>query len=221
MDKSYRRLLRRTRWQNENVPPPTLRARLTKQAIGATSGAGSPCRRGAPPMQRLTNRRAMIGFVAASLLCAAASAARALDVGPKDLPLTVAGVPVQIPVAGSIDVHTDADAITLQATATGDLHAIQDHALAIARGLRLPRDPCARKNVNVIIKSLDAASITPRGDSAVVDLSGHVGVWLCGKVLGQTQKPNSLRTASVFQSRSRSTCAIHRLSACASADRRR
>lgn len=139
-------------------------------------------------MPLLINRRAMIGFVAASFLCVAAGPAHALDVGPKDLPLTVAGVPVQIPVAGSIDVRGDGDAITLEATASGDLHAIQDHALAIARGLRLPRDPCAHKNVNVIIKSLDAASITPRGDSAIVDLSGHVGVWLCGKVLGQTVK---------------------------------
>jgi hypothetical protein len=139
-------------------------------------------------MQRRMNRHAATAFVAAGVLCGGAGAARALDVGPKDLPLTVAGVPVQIPVAGSIDVRTDADAITLEASANGDLRAIQDHALAIARGLRLPRDPCAHKNFNIIVKSIDAATITPRGKSAVVDLSGHVGVWLCKKVLGEVLK---------------------------------
>jgi hypothetical protein len=126
--------------------------------------------------------------LAAAALCGGACPARALDVGPKDLPLTVAGVPVQIPVAGSIDVRTDADAITLKASASGDLRAIQDHALAIARGLRLPHDPCAHKDFNIIVKSIDAATITPRGRSAVVALSGHVGVWLCKKVLGEVLK---------------------------------
>jgi len=133
-------------------------------------------------------RRAAITLAAAGVLWGGAFPARALDVGPKDLPLTVAGVPVEIPVAGSIDVRTDADAITLKASASGDLQAIQDHALAIARGLRLPRDPCAHKDFNIIVKSIDKATITPRGDSAVVDLSGHAAVWLCKKVLGAVLK---------------------------------
>jgi hypothetical protein len=139
-------------------------------------------------MQRLTIRSAAMATVAAAILSAVAYPARALDVGPKDLPLTVAGVPVRIPVAGSIDVRTDADAITLKASASGDLRAIQDHALAIARGLRFPHDPCAHKNFNIVVKSIDAATITPSGKSAVVDLSGHVGVWLCKKVLGEVLK---------------------------------
>jgi hypothetical protein len=139
-------------------------------------------------MQRLTNRRPVIALIAAAVLSWGVCSARALDVGPKDLPLMVAGVPVQIPVVGSIDVRTDADAITLKASASGDLRAIQDHALAIARGLRLPRDPCAHKDFNIIVKSIDAATITPRGKSVVVNLSGHVGVWLCKKVLGEVLK---------------------------------
>ena len=138
-------------------------------------------------MQGLANRQTTIALIAASVLFGACPA-RALDVGPKDLPLTVAGVPVQIPVAGSIDVRSDADSITLKASASGDLRAIQDHALAIARGLRLPRDPCAHKDFNVVVKSIDAATITPHGKGAIVDLSGHVGVWLCKKVLGELLK---------------------------------
>jgi len=139
-------------------------------------------------MDGLPKPRAAIALAAAGMLCGGACPARALDVGPKDLPLTVAGVPVQIPVAGSIDVQTDADAIHVKASASGDLHAIQDHALAIARGLPLPRDPCAHKDFNIIVKSIDKATITPRGDSAVVDLSGHAAVWLCKKVFGTVLK---------------------------------
>jgi hypothetical protein len=139
-------------------------------------------------MGNLFERRAASGLLAIALACDAPCAARALDVGPKNIPLTIAGVSVEIPVAGSIDVHTDADSITLKAVANGDLGPIQDHALAIARGLRLPRDSCAHKNVNIVVNSIDAASITPHGASAIVDLSGHVTVWLCKKILGTVLK---------------------------------
>jgi len=111
-------------------------------------------------MDGLPKPRAAIALAAAGMLCGGACPARALDVGPKDLPLTVAGVPVQIPVAGSIDVQTDADAIHVKASASGDLHAIQDHALAIARGLPLPRDPCAHKDFNIIVISIDPTETT-------------------------------------------------------------
>ena len=136
-----------------------------------------------PPIRRMA-----AGMIALTVACGAHSAARALDVGPKNLPLTVAGVPVQIPVAGSLDVHTDADAMTVKASAIGDLGAIQDHALAIARGLRLPHDPCAHKGLNVVVDSIDAAQITPVKATAVVDLSGHVTVWLCKHILGTLLK---------------------------------
>lgn len=139
-------------------------------------------------MKGSLKRRAAFGLLAIVPACGAPCTAQALEVGPKNLPLIVAGVPVQIPVAGSIDVHTDADAITLKASATGDLRSIQDHALAIARGLKLPRDPCAHKNINVVVNSIDAATITPHDASAVVDLSGHVTIWLCKKILGTVLK---------------------------------
>jgi hypothetical protein len=139
-------------------------------------------------LENLLKNRTAILLVAAVLVCGAPRTANALDVGPKDLPLAVAGVPVQIPVAGSLDVHSDADSITLTASASGDLRSIQDHALAIARGLNLPRDPCAHKNVNIIVNSIDAATIAPRGKSAVIDLSGHVTLWLCKKILGTVLK---------------------------------
>jgi hypothetical protein len=133
-------------------------------------------------------KRHFAALVAVAVLCGTPCAARALEVGPKAVPLTVAGVSVEIPVAGAIDVHTDAESMTLTASATGDLRSIQDHALAIARGLKLPHDPCAHKNVNIVVNSIDAATITPRNASAVVDLSGHVTVWLCKKILGTLLK---------------------------------
>ena len=127
-------------------------------------------------------------FVVA-MLVGAAPAAYAMEIGPKSLPLTVAGVPVQIPVSGSLDVRTGASDIAVAASATGNLQAIQDHALAIARGLRLPSDPCAHKSgLNVVVNSIDAAAITPRETSVVVDLSGHVSVWACKKILGEPLK---------------------------------
>jgi len=151
--------------------------------------------RPAPNMPRMNQpvpalRRFMvaIGLVATTLVCGALCPAHALDIGPKSLPLTVAGVPVEIPVVGSLDVRTDAAAIALKASATGDLQSIQDHALAIARGLRLPRDHCAHKGLNVVVDSIDEATITPLNTSAVVDLSGHASVWVCTKILGAPLK---------------------------------
>lgn len=138
-------------------------------------------------MMFVVGRRLAVGLLMAAIGCMG-GAAHALDVGPENLPLTVAGVAVQIPVAGTLDVRTDADAMAVKASATGDLHAIQDQALAIARGLRLPHDPCAHKGLNVIVNSIDAAKITPVKATAVVDLSGHVTIWLCKKILGEMVK---------------------------------
>jgi hypothetical protein len=125
---------------------------------------------------------------AVALTGGAPGPARALEVGPKVLPLTVAGVLVEIPVAGSLDVHTDATAVAVAASATGDLRAIQDHALAIAREIKLPREPCAHKNLNLVVDRIDGATIAPVADTAVVALSGHVTLWLCKKILGETIK---------------------------------
>lgn len=124
----------------------------------------------------------------AVMALAAAGPASALDVGPKNVPLKVAGVQVEIPVSGSLDIHTEADALAIKASAIGDLHAIQDNALAIARGLRLPREACAHNGVNVVVSSIDAAKITPAKASVVVDLSGHVALYACTKVLGSPLK---------------------------------
>ncbi|MGA2043583.1 MAG: hypothetical protein ABSG83_09445 [Roseiarcus sp.] len=134
------------------------------------------------------HNQALAAVLAAAFAGGMSGPARALDVGPKNLPLTVAGVAVQIPVAGSLDVHADDAAVMVEASATGDLVAIQDHALAIARGLRLAREPCAHKGLDVVVESIDAAKITPVEATAVVDLSGHVAIWLCKKILGEMVK---------------------------------
>jgi hypothetical protein len=65
---------------------------------------------------------------------------------------------------------------------------IQDHALAIARGLRLPHDACAHTGLNVVVDSIDDASITPVNSSVVVGLSGRATVWVCTKILGAPLK---------------------------------
>lgn len=127
-------------------------------------------------------------LAAATWICACVPPALALDVGPKTLPLKVAGVTVEIPVAGSLDVHTDAESLSVKASGSGDLQAIQDNALAIARGLRLPHEPCAHNEVNVVVSSIDAAAITPAQTSVLVGLSGHVALYACTKVLGSPLK---------------------------------
>jgi hypothetical protein len=127
-------------------------------------------------------------LAAAILMGGGVCRARALDVGPKNIPLTVAGVAVEIPVAGSLDAHTDASRLSLKATATGDLQSIQDNALAIAQGIRLPKDSCARNGVNIVVKTVDAASIAPHGSSAAVEISGHAAVWACTKMFGAPLK---------------------------------
>jgi len=126
--------------------------------------------------------------LAVALALGGPDAAAALDIGPRSVTLTVAGVPIQIPVAASLDVRTTPDAVDLSATATGDLRAIQDHALAIARGLRLPHEPCAHKGLNIVVDSLDSAKITPVEATAVIELSGRVTLWLCRKILGASVK---------------------------------
>jgi hypothetical protein len=135
-------------------------------------------------------RRATLSamLAAAIVLASAGCSARALDVGPKNIPLNVAGVPVEIPLTGSLDAQTDASRLRLKATATGDLQSIQDNALAIARGIRLPKDSCARNGINIVIKSIDAASIKPAGSSAEIEISGQAAVWACTKMFGAPLK---------------------------------
>ena len=135
---------------------------------------------------RLRHSRAA-SLIAVAILVAGSSA-RALDVGPKSIPLKVGGVAVDIPVVGQLDVRTNADNLALAASATGDLQAIQANALPIAQGLKLPSDACKRKGVNLVVNHIDAASLTPMKASVLIDLSGHVTVWACAKVMGVALK---------------------------------
>jgi hypothetical protein len=121
-------------------------------------------------------------------LILAACPARALDLGPKAIPLTIAGVSLEIPVIGTLDARADAKSLAVSATATGDLSAIQDNALEIARGLKLPRDSCARDGVNIVVKSLDEASLTPDHAQVVVEIAGRAAVWACTKLFGAAMK---------------------------------
>ena len=119
---------------------------------------------------------------------AACARAQALELGPKVLPLKIVGVVIEIPVSASILVQSEQGAPLIRVAAAGDLKALQDHALQIARGLALPHDNCARNGPNVVVDSIDTASIAPQNDAVVISLSGHVTVWACAKLLGQKVK---------------------------------
>ena len=123
--------------------------------------------------------------LAAALQLVAAPGARALDIGPKSIPLTIAGVPVEIPLSGTFDAKTDSTALELKGSATGDLQAIQDNALAIAKAINLPHDNCARNGLNIVVKSIDGATIAPLHDGVAVEISGRAAVWACAKMLGE------------------------------------
>jgi hypothetical protein len=85
-------------------------------------------------------------------------------------------------------VESEQGASVIRVAVAGDLKGVQENALRIARGLPLPHDNCARNGPNVVIDSIDDASITPHGNAIVMSLSGHVTVWACAKVLKQKVK---------------------------------
>ncbi|MDQ0471220.1 hypothetical protein [Labrys wisconsinensis] len=125
---------------------------------------------------------------ALAALLATGHAATALDIGPRAIPLKIAGVPVEVVATAAVDVQTSGDRVALRVVATGDLASIQDNVLEIARHLPLPSDACARKGANLVVNSIDAASITPAGSSVVLSMSGRVTAWACAKVLGAKMK---------------------------------
>lgn len=127
-------------------------------------------------------------FAALLIFGGLGQAANALDIGPRSVPVKILGVSVDIPVTASLDMHTEADRMALNLTATGDLQGLQDKALEIARNLPLPDDPCRRKGPNMVVNSIDAAHIRADGETAVLDVSGHMTAWVCAKVLGQKIK---------------------------------
>jgi hypothetical protein len=114
--------------------------------------------------------------------------AQALEIGPRPVPVKVLGISVEVPVTASLDMHTDADLMAVDLSATGDLRGLQDKALEIARHIPLPDDPCRHKGPNLVVDSVDSAHIGADGDAAVLDISGHMTAWVCAKVLGQKIK---------------------------------
>src|SRR5579871_3895757 len=86
-----------------------------------------------------------------ALAAALSRPAAALDLGPKDLPLKVAGLVIAIPANAALDLQAAADGVHFKAVAKGDLQPIQDKALEIARRLPLPRDKCAKRGVSIVV----------------------------------------------------------------------
>jgi hypothetical protein len=123
-----------------------------------------------------------------ALVLALPRAAGAVELGPKDLPLKIAGLTVAIPARASLDVETQADGVHFSATADGNLQAIQEKALAIVRRLPLPHDKCTKRAFSIVVDKIDEAKITPSGKAVTVELAGRVTAWACGKILGISAK---------------------------------
>jgi hypothetical protein len=113
---------------------------------------------------------------------------RAVDLEPKSFPLTVLGVGIQIPVNVSFEAHTEGDLLLVQLKARGNLADLQKNALNIARAIPVPKGNCDRNGVNPVVNSIDAASITPSADTAVISLKGRVTAWGCAHAAGITVK---------------------------------
>ncbi|WP_448954084.1 hypothetical protein [Labrys neptuniae] len=128
-------------------------------------------------------------LVAALLLSGGLSqAALAVEIGPTTVSVPVFGIPLDVPVRASLDSKSEAGTLLLDLALTGDLKALQDNALAIARKLPYPDDACARKGPNLVVNSIDSAAIHAQGETAVIDVTGKVTAWGCAKVLGQKIK---------------------------------
>jgi hypothetical protein len=116
------------------------------------------------------------------------TSAKAVDLKPKAFPLTVLGIRAEVPVSVSFDATSETNALVLRIKAEGNLKDVQAKALDIARAIPMPRDNCARSGVNPVVNSIDSASITSVGNTAVIKLSGHVTAWLCAHPFGVTVK---------------------------------
>jgi hypothetical protein len=132
--------------------------------------------------------RILTAVLGLSLSAMFATSGKALDLKPKTFPLTVLGVPIDVPVSISFDAKTSGDGMDLQARAQGNLKAVQDNALTIARAIPMPRDNCARTGINPVVNSIDSASISPAGNSAVVTIDGQVTAWGCAHPFNTTVK---------------------------------
>lgn len=107
---------------------------------------------------------------------------------PKTFPLKVLGVQVELPATIAFDMKSEGDAVALQLSAEASLRSLQDSALRIARAMRVPRGNCDRQGVNPVVNSIDEASISPSGDTAIVAISGRVTAWGCIKPAGIVMK---------------------------------
>ena len=126
--------------------------------------------------------------LAGTLVTGAFSCAAAVTLKPKNLPLSVLGVQISVPVTVSFDAQTTNDHVILRLTVEGNLQDLQDKALTVARALPVPKGNCDRTGVNPVVNSIDMASIAPAEANANVTIGGHVTAWICSKIVGQTIK---------------------------------
>src|SRR5262249_50042902 len=110
--------------------------------------------------------------------------AQDVHVGPITLTVAVLGVDVAVPVEGDVAIATADGAFSVALSAHANLAELQAKALPIVRALSLPRDNCAKPDLNPVVNSVDSASLQPGPDhSVLVAMSGDVTLWECGKVL--------------------------------------
>lgn len=127
-------------------------------------------------------------FVAMTFLSVAAPADDVV-VGPIDFPVTIVGVKATVPISGTLTMATEGGSIAVALTALADLSDLQAKVTAIAQALDLPKDNCARHDLNPVVDKINTASIEPGPDGTIlVSIGGHVTLWLCAKVFGKEVK---------------------------------
>lgn len=114
----------------------------------------------------------------------------AVALKPKSFPLAILGVQVDVPVKLSFDMNTEGEAVAVQLAAEANLGYLQEKALDVARALPVPKGNCDRNGINPVVNSIDAASISPSENVAIVVITGHVTAWVCAKAAGfKTEGP--------------------------------
>jgi hypothetical protein len=122
------------------------------------------------------------GILAAAIpfVIAAPAFAAPLNVPAQQFTFPVLGTEVTLPITAEIEAIADGDQKVATGNVVGSLGDLQAKALPIAQAIPLPKEPCANPNgINIVVDSIQSASIKPVGSAATLALSGTVTGWGC------------------------------------------
>jgi hypothetical protein len=129
------------------------------------------------------------GILSAALVCAlptlvGAAQAEPLAIPPQQFAFEVLAIPLTLPITADIDVVADGEKRVATGGTVGNLGDLQAKAVAIARALPLPKEQCANDGINVVVDSIQDASIVPEGNAARLTIAGFVTAYGCIMGLG-------------------------------------